>query len=666
MDAVDAIVQGAAPARYLVAGDGPLGAALRERAAEIAPDLVVVQLRASETDSLERFRKAAAEEKASPRLADAAELGPVPFLAAWLRDSPEEAMVAVALADAPAAPAIVPGFDSMPSGAVWRPVRAGTAATKHEAAALEEALDAAGEALSGARDGDAAALESAVRHHFSRLANDLGRRLALAGGTAAAREAFVSASALLPGAPSAILNLASLERASGNADHASRARLAGMLQNLRPSGGILAAESGVLLKAEDFFEAGWFWTVSGIPATDPEAARSAFAALPSSAQSEQLSALARISFSLQRGASDPVVGICFAEMPEAASRLSPEARLKAAKTLADASGDFVRASALVARFAAPGAGGIPAGETVHDGTPFWVAAGAAAADSLARRGDAGALDSFSGALLAAAAAKEPSASEAANAAAIGPANVELARWNEAAKAFTAGGEGAKPFAAAAADLAAGGAAAAKAALSPVLEKDGAPWYALRMALEASIRLVDRDGAAESATALLALRSRDAFAHWALGSIAAQKGDKATALRHLQTSVASRPTWISLNDLASILVETGNAAQAENYARMAVAAAGTAVPALRETLGEALEAGGKTAEAAAEYARAVADAEKSGQDPGPRLRLHLAETLLATGDADGAAAQLPLIDRAKDSLSVDERTRLGALRRKVSP
>ena len=66
----------------------------------------------------------------------------------------------------------------------------------------------------------------AVRRHFSRVANDFGRRLALAGDAAAARDAFDSAAAFFPGAPSALLNLASLERI---APHADAAIVAGMV-----------------------------------------------------------------------------------------------------------------------------------------------------------------------------------------------------------------------------------------------------------------------------------------------------------------------------------------------------------------------------------------------------------------------------------------------------
>ena len=661
-DAVDAILEGAAPARYLVVGDGPLAAALIERAPEIAPELCVVPLRAQDDPAaLEAFRLRAGRDAPSKRAADAAELGPVPFLVAWILDSPGTARDAFALADAPAAPSLAPGFDSVPVGALWRPAPAGSAPTEEDRSAFDDARDRLGEALAGASGSPGRELEGALRRHFARIANDFGRRLALAGDAAAARDAFSSAASFLPGAPSALLNLASLERSAPQADPAARAALASTLQGLRHSGGILAAESGVLLKPQDFFDAGWFWTVSGLPAADADAAREAFAALPSSAPRDELSGLARISFAIQRGNADAAAAFLLRSLPEPSSRLTPETRLAAATLLCDAAGDFRRAAALLSRFAVPGGGGIPAAETAGD-VPFWIRAAAGAADALARGGDAQGVPALQAAV-AKAAADDPAALAVAGREAFGPAYVELARWDMAAKAFQAGGG---PLAEAAAALASGNAARAASLLKPLADAPDASWPTLRMALEAAFRTNDRDAAMARAEALLRLRPRDAFAHWALGSIAARRGDKAAAIRHLQTSVASRATWLALNDLASLLVESGNPAQGERFARMAVAAAGDAVPTLRETLGEALYAQGRAAEAAGEFRLALDTAGKLRMDPGPALRLKLAEALLQTGDAAGAAALLPQIEPGKDALSVDERTRLGALRKALNP
>ena len=664
-DAVDAILGSAAPARYLLVGDGPLADALLERAPEAAPDLCVVPLRAPDDPAaLEAFRLRAERDAPSKRAADAAELGPVPFLVAWLLDAPESAAEAFALADAPAAPSLAPGFDSAPSGAVWRPAPVGKAPADADRAAFDDIRDRLGEALADAADGADAALAGAVRRHFSRVANDFGRRLALAGDAAAARDAFDSAAAFFPGAPSALLNLASLERIAPHADTAIRAKLAAALQGLRPSGGVVAAESGVLLKPQDFFDAGWFWTVSGLPAADTNAVAEAFSALPSSAPREALAGLARVSFAIQRGNADAAVAFLLRNLPDASSRLSPGARLAAAGLLCDTAGDFRRAAALLARFAAPGGGGVPAEETAGGDAPFWLRAAAGAADALARGGDAEGVEALEAAVAKAASAGAASLAGAARAA-FGPAYVELARWDAAAKAFAAAPDGA-PLAEAAAALARGDALRAAEALKPLAADPDAPWPVFRTALEAAIRRGDRDAASGFAEALLRLRPRDAFAHWALGSVAAQRGDKDAALRHLQTSVASRPTWLALNDLASLLVETGNPAQGEKFARMAVAAAGDSVPTLRETLGEALQALGRTAEAAREFRLALDTADRIGMPAGPHLPLCLAETLLQSGDAAGAAALLPRIDREKDALSVADRTRLGALRKALAP
>lgn len=661
-DAVDALLEGAAPARYLIVGEGPLAAALLERAPESAPDLCVVPLRAPDNPAaLEAFRLRAGRDAPSKRAADAAELGPVPFLVAWILDSPGTARDAFALADAPAAPSLAPGFDSVPVGALWRPSPAGTAPSEEDRAAFDDARDRLGEALADSPGGPGSELETSLRRHFARIANDFGRRLSLAGDAAAARDAFSSAASFLPGAPSALLNLASLERSAPQADPAARAALASTLQGLRPTGGILAAECGVLLKPQDFFDAGWFWTVSGLPAADTNAVREAFAALPSSAPRDELSGLSRISFAIQRGNADAAAAFLLRALPEPSSQLTPESRLAASTLLCDTIGDFRRAAALLSRFAVPGGGGIPASETAGD-VPFWVRAAGGAADALARGGDIAGVSALE-ATVAKAAAGDPTALAEAERMAFGPAYVELARWNLAAKAFQAGGG---PLAEAAGALASGDAARADTLLKPLADDPDAAWPTLRMALEAAFRKGDRNAASTRAEALLRLRPRDAFAHWALGSVAARRGDKAAAIRHLQTSIASRATWLALNDLASLLVETGNPAQGERFARMAVATAGDAVPTLRETLGEALYAQGRAAEAAREFRMAIDAAGKTGADPGPALRLKLAEALLQSGDAAGAADLLPLVEKGKDALSVDERSRLGALRKALNP
>lgn len=666
-ETVDPILESASFARYLVVGDGPLAKALRERAPEVAPDLLVVPLRGVDPESPDALRTRAAEDAPTVRVRDAAELGPVPFLVAWLRDAPDSARASFAFADAPGAVSLAPGFDAVPHGAVWRVARAGEAPSPEGVAEFHEARDRAGEALA-AEDGSAAdPLGQAVRRHFSRLANDLGRRLALAGDAAGAREAFESAVPILPGAPSATLNLASLERAAAEADPAARARLARLLQNLRHAGGVLAVDCGVVMRPQDFFEAGWFWTLSGLPVSDTNAIAGAVAALPSDAPRQPLEGLMRVSFSLQRGNCEAETA--FFEKRVGAEGLTPQLRLSAAETVMATTGDAGRAVALLERFAVPGGGGVPAGEKAGNGDlPFWVRAAAGAMNALARKGAGERLAALRE-KVSAAVASDPEALALARYAAFAPAETELGRWSEAAADFAAGPDGPSgPLAVAAAALARGGASAADAekALAPLFaDGKSGTWPAVRMRIEAAFARGDRDGAESAAKMLLALRPRDARAHWILGSVAMSRGDKAAAASHLQASVAERPVWYALNDLSTLMTETGRPDQGEIFARKALESGGAGVSTVHETLGEALQAAGRNAEAAEALRRAIAIAEKSGQRRSVRANLRLAEVLAAMGDAPGAAGQIAIVDADKDGLSVSERERLGEVRRAVS-
>lgn len=667
--AVDAILESAGDAGFLVVGDGPLCDALASRARQTHPQLVIFPLRAVQGDFAESLREAVAAVAPSVRVRDAAELGPVPFMAAWLEEDPDGAMRAFALADAPGAPSIVQEFDSMPQGAVWRIVRR---EARHPGAeqisAFESVRDDVGEFLSLSPISASEAsdpLETALRRHFSRLANDLGCALALDGDMRNAREMFVAAHSILPGAPSAILNLASLEKMRKEPDGAARARLAGLLQKLKPSGGMLALDGGVLLRPQDFFDAGWYWTLSGLSVSDTNALAAAMEALPLDAPRESLAGLVRASFSLQRGNAEGETS--FYGKNVGAEGLTPKLRLQAAETIMATTGDSVRALALLERFSVP-AGGETERMRTGGEIPFWFEALAFCARTLAAKGDNSRLAVLRAKVLLRL-VDLPEVASRVRREVFAPASVDLCLWKDAESDFSSLPDA--PFSilcAAAGALARGDAKAALLALGaePPVEKNSADvrWAWHRMLLEASFRAGDRDAAADAARRILALRPRDPFALWILGNLAQQRGDKNAALKLLQLSVAVRPAWFALNDLSVILAESGNAVQAERFARMAIENAGEKIPpALFDTLGEAIYAQGRYKEAAARF-RDAAESAKAAAMPDARINLHLAEALEKAGDPIGASAQIKIVDEAKDGLSIAERERLGAVRKAV--
>lgn len=661
--AVDPIVESARGAKFLIVGDGALAAAISHRAAKTDPSLFVVPIRAQTRESIAVFRSRAAEVAPTKRVADAAELGPMAFMVAWLEDAPAGAMAAFALADAPAAPALAAGYDSIPSGAVWRIVKSGTVPGESDCTLFEGARDEIGETFAAIGSGDDA-LAAALRRHFSRLANDLGVRLAKGGAFKPAKEAFESAAAILPDSPSATLNLSSLEKKSAAPDPAARLALAKKLQGVKSDGAVLAVEGGVLLSPSDFWDAGWFWAASGLAAADADGAKAAIAALPSDAPREAITGLVRLSFSLQRGNCDADVAFLQKRVGEAG--LTPELRLEAAEVVMKTSGDSVKAAALLERFALPGARGIPETRLVR-GKPFWMLAAAATVRAFAAKSDATAIASLRAELQE---ALEQGSEEMALvvSSVFAPAQIELGNWTKAAEDFAES----RDSSVAALAKAAGAVAAMRpqdafAALDAAKGLDGdLAWAAHRIALEAAFRAGDRDKAAAAAKAVLSVRPRDAFSLWVLGSVAVQRGDDAGAVNLLQASVAAKPTLPALNDLASLLARIGNPAQAEKFARMALESAGAAAGGnLYDTLGETLYAQRRYAEAAAEFKKALdADSARSAVS-NPVVNLHLAEALEKLGDALGAAKQIAIVDKNKDVLSVQERERLGAVRRAVA-
>ena len=223
-----------------------------------------------------------------------------------------------------------------------------------------------------------------------------------------------------------------------------------------------------------------------------------------------------------------------------------------------------------------------------------------------------------------------------------------------------------PFSAALSRLLAGGgpadSAAARGMLAAAFAADTNFWPALRVALQADLQSGDQTAAEQDAAALLALRPFDYFGNYVAAMMAAGAGDEAEAQRRYQASLSQRAAWFVLNDYASFLASRGNAALAERMARDALAASGGAVPAVHDTLGEALFAQGRPGDAAEAFRAAI---KASGDAADPRFRLHLAEALAELGDAAGATAEAKAAAAGEAVLTPAERERLEAVRARAS-
>ena len=651
------VLSSAGGARWILAEPGPLADALEAAAGKDGPR--VLRVRGGEGPSLDALASAAAAIP-QPRVRAALDLGAAPFLLAWMREDPAAACSNVVLAALPTLPAAA-GLAAVPDGAVFRvapsaPTNASDLARL--AVKAEMFRDDLGDLLAGpGRDAPAAA---ALRRLAAQLADHLGCLLERGGLREEAIEAFRAADAAAPDAPSALLNLASLARDEGA--NLPRQEIAKRLDALAKSGAqswTLALDGGPVLRPADFFPAGWFWTVSGVPAADTNALREAFAAMPSDEVRTGVAQALRPAFALQEGN---------AAMPLAIlARLGPEGwdatNALLAADLLFRSAERARALRLVEKARAmPGATAPEELDSI-------------ALDYRARMGDAAALREARRTrdLLATPPTRARRDRDLAAAGAetddFALAAESYARLaEEGGRANAAAGPGAAPpfpeaawaktAARGAAALRAGDAATAKAAFAAALAGGATnAWPVLRLALVADFYSGDRDAAAPHAEALLALRPYDHFANFVLANLAAAEKNYAKAQVHFQLSLSEKATWLALNDYASLLSAVGNPALAEKMARDAIQASGGGVPAVHDTLGEALFAQRRFAEAADAFRTAVAG---SGAEVDPRFRLHLAEALAALGDKAGAKAQIAALGVAPQ-LDEDERARLDAVR-----
>ena len=641
----DLVLEGAAPARWIVAEPGAFADALDRRAAARGGAVSVVPLRGLTRTKLAGLERAAAETVPDAKVRAALDLGGAPFVLSWLAADPEGAASNVVLAALPTLP-LAAGCRAVPDGAVFRLAREAPSSTndlRALAARYADFRDALGEALAGADGAAEAPAAAEARRLAGLLGDELGCLLADAGLRDEALRAFRLADAANPAGGSALLNLASMAREDGTPEE--RAEIARRLEGLARSGAAgwaLALTGGRVLRPADFFEAGWHWALSGLPLTDRDGFAEALESIPEPKRMAVLLEL-RAGHALQVGAAAPYMGVLAAMGPDGWT-------VPLAERAADAL--FLQNERAAAQRLLWKAGRMPGADAF--------ALALLRADYAARAGDAALarreLSQLSG-------AGDPARLFAAEIA----ADVELDDLKAAAGRLAAPPEGAAPawrapFADALSRLLAGGgpadSAAARGLLAAAFAADTNFWPAMRVALQADLQSGDRTAAEKDAAALLALRPFDYFGNYVAAMMAGGRGDAAEAQRRYQASLSQRAAWFVLNDYASFLASRGNAALAERMARDALAASGGAVPAVHDTLGEALYAQGRAGDAAAAFREAI---EASGDEVDPRFRLHLAEALLSMGDAAGAAAEAKAAEAGAAVFTPDESKRLEAVR-----
>jgi len=152
-------------------------------------------------------------------------------------------------------------------------------------------------------------------------------------------------------------------------------------------------------------------------------------------------------------------------------------------------------------------------------------------------------------------------------------------------------------------------------------------------LELDISLGDAKDAEMRAREILRRNRRAPYANYVMGSLALEGGRYLEAETFLRRAVeAPRPSPLALNDLAEVLCRNKNFADAEKYARKAVAAA-PGFYLVWETLGTTImDAGGNLDEAEQCITKACELSKgPDGKDSDVRMLISLARVQIARGD-----------------------------------
>lgn len=643
------VLRGAGDARWIFA-DGPLAAALDRAAREAGTGVVVLPMLAGSEETLDRAEEAA-EAIPSGTVRHALRFGAAPFLRAWLAEDPDAACASVALAGPPVV-AEAAGFEAVPAGLCYRivPAAAGTNGLAAAAEAFAAARDELGELFAAAQKESYSPEVAPFRALAGQAGDRLGCLLWNAGETNAAMDAFLAADSVFPPGCSAALNAASLVRRGVRT--AAAAGIAHRLEAVVRGGErwSLYAEGGPVACPQDFFENGWFWTVSGLSPFAAGADGSLKAAFDAMPEAERPQAAARLrqsvrplSLLLASGPVPPADAPAGALVGAADSLFYRGERLRADRLLAKAAFEKPAERALVAlaraRLLATGGDAAKAAAILEE------ALGSASAEPM-EEFDVSDRELYLRGL----------AEIAAEALDIGATRMRLLTLVEQKGLFA---DWAAGCSAAIGALAQGDAAQANGALAKAVETAAAAqpplfpasWAPLRLRAFVALQSGDLPAAAEAAKALVEARGgHDFFGHYVLALEADAKGDAAVSDFHFQASLAERAVWFVLNDFAAALDKRGAARSAVGFARQAVLAGGAEQAAVQDTLGMALLHAGESAEALETMRRAAA--LPGGE--APAIQLDLAEAL----SENGAFGELAgVLEKLEPALAVaDEATR----------
>ena len=643
----DAVVDSLGGRTWLLT-DGFADPLLVARAKAKGIDLVAMPLRGGDASVVAAFEAAAAT-LGDPRLEAAAALGPAPFVLTWMQQRPEEAAAKLALMVEPSL-AKAAGFEPVPAGLVYclqKPDAIGSNALAQAYARHADLRDAFGETVALApADAGSATCAKWFRAQASACGNNLGVLLHAAGLKKEALDAFTQAHAIDRSNLSALLNRASLVREGLRPELGEK--IAAELNELAKAGGgswTLASSHGYVVRPSDFFDAKWYWTLSGLPLTERATIESELAAIEDPELRNAVARQLMPSLGMQTAGAQPAM-MALAKLPE--EGFTWEAMLGFAE-LQLVMGDRPRALRLVERAAA--APGAEAQAVAFARAEVLVKSGRhdeAVAALMAVKTPDNALQVLSKVASAHAAAGDNAGLLAA------VASMQTAATN--APAWLA------PLAESLRAQAAGDAAMARTLAARALVQGADADFAFRHALMLDMMAADKASAERHADEALKRFPRDGFANYIKAAVLVDRRAFAEAERHFQVSISQNPAWFVLNDYAALAAETKRFDLAENLARSALAGGGEGFAAVWDSLGSALLGQKKDSEAHEAFKTAV---KKPGGDDS-RIQLHYAEACWAAGDAAAARQALSIIDQDPSPLSIAERERLGRLRQAVAP
>ena len=641
----DAILDGMNGRTWLVTPDASFDAELVAYAKSArGVELVTIPIRGASHENVAKFH-AAVKTLGNPRLTAAAYARPAQFAMSWLVEDPDGAAAKLALLNNATVP-IATGFAALPDGLVYIacPTNKLDAATLKTAYAKFHALhEDVTDMLSARQITDKTAAQISAPERFLRRTlsiqgNNIGYLLRKAGLKNEAGRAFALAHSIDPDNISPLLNLASAVREGSKAG--TPERISAQLGAWSKAGIVswtLADTSGFVLRPDEFIPAKWWWVSSGIPFGETAVFDEYLAAVTDPAAADFLKSRAPVPIAnvvtALRNQLDSVPALTGSYLLTCAQTAlvdSEIARAKAALDAAEAAG--VTDTELLARLKSG----------IHAASGNNSDAIAALESAKNEKNAAKILESLAATHFIA--GDSDGMLKAVNELAALP---DAPPWAEhLKKAITA--------------KAAGNGETALASVDRAFEIAPKSVLVMSYALNLSWDVRDIERADKYAQTILALNPRDFFANYVRASILVNAKNYPAAEQHFVIAISANPAWFVLNDFAALLTETGKIEPALKLAEQSLKTGGENFGAVWDTYATLLRKTGKNEEAWNAWKTAIE--KPDGNDP--RIHLNFAEMAIERQDKETAAKSLAIIDPVKESLSIDERSRLGRIRAKL--